>query len=333
MTEAPALSVVVIGRNEGERLSRCLASVQAMTAIPGAVEILYVDSASTDDSPQRAQAAGVRVLRVEPTRPAAAIGRNVGWRTARAPLILFLDGDTLLHPEFVAHSLGEFEAPRVAVVWGHRRELHPRESLYQRVLDLDWIYPPGPSAFCGGDSLMRRSALEAVDGFDDTLIAGEEPDLCRRLRALDWEILHVDRPMTGHDLAIHRFHQYWQRAVRSGHAYAELAWRTRRDSLPLWQNEARANLLRAGFFLLLGAGAMALSVTGGGLLPLVVALMVTSLLMLRSAWRSRWKGADTVTLLLYGVHSQLQHLPIALGQLQFHWHRLRGHRRKLLEYK
>jgi glycosyltransferase involved in cell wall biosynthesis len=73
----------VIGRNEGDRLIACLQSVQAMEPIGGGVEIIYVDSASTDQSVARAEALGVRVLRVNPERPTAAIGRNAGWRAAR----------------------------------------------------------------------------------------------------------------------------------------------------------------------------------------------------------------------------------------------------------
>ena len=121
----PALSVVVIGRNEGERLVHCLTSVRAMRPIEGGIEIIYVDSASTDGSAERAAALGAIVLRVAPAQPSAALGRNIGWRRARAPYVLFLDGDTVLHPGFVAASLSEFADPRVAVVWGHRRELRP----------------------------------------------------------------------------------------------------------------------------------------------------------------------------------------------------------------
>lgn len=223
-----------------------------MTDPGGPVELIYVDSASTDGSPERAAALGATVITVHPERPSAALGRNAGWRAARAPLVLFLDGDTILHPRFVADSLPEFQNPPVTVVWGHRREIHPEASLYNRgAPDLDWIYPPGPSEFCGGDALMRRVALEAVDGFDATLIAGEEPDLCRRLRARGGLILHVDRPMTGHDLAMTRWRQYWRRAVRAGHAYAEVAARFRATDTPLWEREVKRNRVHAGVLLLL----------------------------------------------------------------------------------
>ncbi|MBE2295312.1 MAG: glycosyltransferase [Phycisphaerales bacterium] len=326
------LSVVVIGRNEGERLVRCLESVRAMADPGGAVELIYVDSASSDDSPERAAALGARVIIVHPERPSAALGRNAGWRAARAPLILFLDGDTLLEPRFVVESLPEFRDPKVVVVWGHRREIRPEASLYNRVLDLDWIYPPGPSEFCGGDALMRRAALEAVDGFDATLIAGEEPELCRRLRAHGGLILHVDRPMTGHDLAMTHWRQYWRRAMRAGHAYAEVAERFRATDTPLWEREVRRNRVRAGV-LLLSLLLAVLGMLGGWWAVSLLVLGLWLVLALRTALRVGWKSRDPLTRLLYGLHSHVQQIPILMGQLSFYWDRWRGRQRGLIEYK
>ena len=328
----PALSVVVIGRNEGERLVRCLESVRAMAGIGGPVELIYVDSASTDGSPDRAAALGATVITVQPERPSAALGRNAGWRAAHAPLVLFLDGDTILHPRFVVDSLPEFANPQVAVVWGHRREIHPEASLYNRVLDLDWIYPPGPSEFCGGDALMRRAALAEVDGFDATLIAGEEPDLCQRLRARGGLILHVDRPMTGHDLAMTHGRQYWRRAVRAGHAYAEVAARFRHTDTPLWDREVRRNRIHAGVLLLTLLAGIVGALCGRFIIPLLV-IGLWLALALRTAVKVGWKSRDPLTRFLYGVHSHVQQIPILVGQLGYYRDRWRGRQRGLIEYK
>jgi len=141
------LSVVIIGRNEGERLVRCLDSVREMTPVEGGVEVIYVDSASVDGSPARAAARGARVIPLPDGRPTAARGRNAGWRAASGEFVLFLDGDTILDRDFVRRAFAGFSDPNVAVVWGHRREIRPQDSIYNRVLDLDWIYPYEPQ--CG----------------------------------------------------------------------------------------------------------------------------------------------------------------------------------------
>lgn len=331
--EAYDLSVVIIGRNEGTRLERCIRSVQAQRGFPGRVEILYVDSDSTDGSPERAESLGARVLVVHPERPSAALGRNTGWRAARAPLILFLDGDTVLDPEFVVRTLPVLADPEIAVVWGHRRELHPEASVYNRVLDLDWIYPPGPSEFCGGDALMRRSALEEVGGFDPTLIAGEEPELCQRLRAEGFRIEHIDAPMTGHDLAIHHWRPYWRRAVRAGHAYAEIADRLRNGPFPLWSREVRRNRLHASALLLVAAAGLGFSLGLGQIWPLALMLALYLALVLRTAYRSGWKSRDPTTRFLYGIHSHLQQIPILFGQIGYLLTRRSGRRKGLIEYK
>jgi len=327
------LAVVIIGRNEGTRLDRCLHSVLSMRPRPAELEIIYVDSASTDGSPELAKALGAQVIIVHPERPAAAIGRNAGWRAATAPLILFLDGDTILHPDFVHVALQQLADPNVAIVWGHRRELYPQASVYQRILDLDWVYPSGISEFCGGDALMRRSVLEEVGGYDPLLIAGEEPEMCQRIRTRGYTILHIDQPMTLHDLAITRGSQYWRRAVRAGHAYAEVSTRLHNTDYPLWQREARKNLRQASVLIGLFLVGIITSLTVTSSVPILLSIGAFLLLSARSAWKSRWKSHNILTLWLYGVHSQFQQIPIAVGQLTYYYHRWHGRQRQLIEYK
>jgi cellulose synthase/poly-beta-1,6-N-acetylglucosamine synthase-like glycosyltransferase len=329
----PVLSVVVIGRNEGARLLRCLQSVRAMASPGGPIELIYVDTASSDGSAEHAAELGANVHVVGPQQPSAALARNVGWRAARAAVILFLDGDTILYPRFVADAWSQLDDPRVAVVCGQRREAEPRASVFHRVIDLDWLRPAGPTAFCGGDALVRRCVLDEVGGYDETLIAGEEPELCSRLRARGYVVLRVDLPMTLHDLGIRRWSQYWRRALRSGHAYAEVAERTASSAAPLWGDVVRRNRVHAITVLGLPILGAALSWSTGSHFPWLVVIAVLAALVLRTAWRARWRSDDLGTLLLYAVHSHLQQLPILVGQMSFYWNRRRGRRRRLVEYK
>ncbi len=201
---APDLSVVVIGRNEGQRLLRCLDSIAALKN-PSVVEVIYVDSASSDGSPETAMSKGARVIRVTEGKMSAARARNLGWRVAQAALVLFLDGDTILHPNFLSTAVPYFDDRQIAIISGHLREIRPLASVYNRVLGLDWIVKPGFTTKCGGNALMRKSALEEAGGFNDSLIAGEEPEMCQRLMAVGYTIRHIDHPMALHDLAITAF--------------------------------------------------------------------------------------------------------------------------------
>lgn len=334
-TSLPAISVVVIGRNEGQRLARCLESVCRMPGFEeNTTELIYVDSASKDGSPELAASYGARIIVLDAPRTTAALGRNAGWQAARGEFILFLDGDTILHSAFAHAALDPMQQdPSIVAVWGHRREIHPEASIYNRILDLDWVYAPGIAEFCGGDVLMRRHALEEVGGFDSELIAGEEPELCRRLRARGHRILHIDHPMTGHDLQITRIGQYWKHAARAGHAFAEISRRFRNSDDRFWSAERKRNLVRGGFWMISFAIAVAVSALRLSILPLAIWSALLLVLSLRSAWKSRWKSRDAATLLLYGVHSHLQQIPICIGQLGYAMDQRRGNRRALIEYK
>jgi GT2 family glycosyltransferase len=329
----PALSIVIIGRNEGERLTRCLQSVGLMQGVEGKAEVIYVDSASADGSPQAAGNFDAQVVVLHGGIQTAARARNEGWQRASAPYILFLDGDTILNPHYIQTALEVLKSdPSSAGVWGHRRELYPERSIYNRVLDLDWIYPAGNTDFCGGDVLMRRSVLVEVEGYDSDLPAGEEPELCRRLRARSYRIVHIDAPMTRHDLNMTRFSQYWRRAMRAGYAYAEVSNRFVGTADPMWSEESRRNLRSGGFWIAwLVVSLILLALRSPWILPWFALLIA---LPARSAWkaRSRARGQKSL-LLLYGIHSQLQQIPILVGQLRYFRDRHSGKQRTQIQYK
>jgi cellulose synthase/poly-beta-1,6-N-acetylglucosamine synthase-like glycosyltransferase len=327
------LSVVIIGRNEGDRLRKCLVSVNAMHCGDYKIEILYVDSGSTDRSIEIAAAMGARVIALSAERPTAAMGRNAGWREAAGELVLFLDGDTVVDPRFATAAMHEFAEPRVAVVWGHRREIDPEASLFNRALDLDWIYAPGWTAFCGGDAMFRKSLLEKLGGFDETLIAGEEPELCNRIISVGYRILHIDRIMTGHDLAMTRFSEYWKRANRAGHAFAEVSARFNNTPHPLWRAEARRNRIHAYALAVVALTGLCTSLLMRSYWGIAAVGLVGVALALRTAWNARWKSDNWFTLLVYGVHSHFQQLPIFVGQMMFARSQRRGKRIGIVEYK
>lgn len=219
----PVIGAVIIGRNEGARL------VAALEAAASQVDIIvYVDSGSTDDSLAEAQARGAETLVLDTSVPfTAARARNAGLaqlvdRPAPPDYVQFIDGDCALRDGWIASAAAFLDAhPDVAAVGGRRRERFPDATLYNRLTDLEWEGQAGEVRACGGDVLMRLAAVEAAGRYNPTLIAGEEPELCVRLRALGWRIWRLDAEMTWHDADMTRFGQWWTRCRRAGHAYAE----------------------------------------------------------------------------------------------------------------
>jgi len=329
---AGTISVVVIGRNEGARLARCLESVGRARWPALRPEVIYVDSASTDGSVGIAAGMGARCLVLEDGSPCAAKARNLGWRAAQGEFILFLDGDTQLEPGFVAEALEAMRRPELCAVWGHRRESDPGQSLYTRVLDLDWVYPVGPSLYFGGDVLVRRAALEAAGGFDPALKAGEEPELCARLRKAGWAIEHIDAPMTTHDLAIRSLRAYWRRCYRSGIAYAEVAARARAMGDALWQREARRDLGMGALYVVFPV--LLLAALAWDPHAAAALLAIAALVVVRTTWRCRWKAPGHPGLAFaYAIHSHAQKVPAFFGQLAWHLARRGRGEIGLVEYK
>jgi GT2 family glycosyltransferase len=217
------IGVVVIGRNEGASLEACLDSL-----VGGELPVVYVDSASTDGSAARALARGCDgvSLPADPP-PSAARARNVGFDRlcANRPdldYVQFVDGDCVLHEGWLEAAARELDArPRASVVFGRLRERHPEASVYNRLCDMEWEGPAGEVESCGGIALMRASAFRRAGGFNPDVPAGEEPELCLRLRRAGWTIVRLDIPMASHDAAMTRFGQWWTRNVRFGRATAQ----------------------------------------------------------------------------------------------------------------
>lgn len=320
------VGAVVIGRNEGERLRACLAS------LAGAVDaVVYVDSGSRDGSVTLARGMGARIVELDQGRPfGAARARNAGLAALREePDIAFVqlvDGDCVLQPGWIAAARACLAAdPRLAIVCGRRRERDPGASVFNRLCDREWDTPVGEAGACGGDAFVRASALAEIGGFREDLIAGEEPELCLRLRRAGWRIRRIDREMTLHDAAMTRLSQWWRRAERAGHAFAEGAALHGAGPERHWV----AQTLRAlawGLVLPI-ATILAAAVHGPIALALLAAypLQIARLAFRDGAGRASVEWAAFVT---------LAKVPEAIGVLRYLiGRRVIGRRPRILEYK
>lgn len=327
-----SIGVVVIGRNEGNRLKACLLSV-----IGEARSVVYVDSGSTDGSVPLARSLGVHVIELDLSIPfTAARARNTGFEhllqiQPELEFVQFVDGDCQVVEGWLERGVDELVAkPDVVVVCGRRREEFPTNSIYNRLCDIEWNTPIGEAKACGGDSMMRAIAFKKVGGFNPTLIAGEEPELCVRLRQAGGKILRVDAEMTSHDAQITRFRQWWKREIRNGHAYAEGAWLHGRSPERHWVRESLRSWL---WGLLLPVLTLASFLPTRGL-SILLLLIAYTLLGYRVYRLARFKGFDNKDAIFYALFcGVLEKYPKLLGQIQFHINRLLKRQRTLVEYK
>lgn len=321
------VGIIAIGRNEGERLRRCLTSV-----LNRALPVVYVDSKSTDGSAELARSMGADVVDLDMSLPfSAARARNEGFeRLMRvAPglkFVQFVDGDCEVVDGWWPVAQAFFGAhPEVAAVCGRRRERHPDSSVYNLLCDIEWNTPVGRAKACGGDALMRVAALTQVGGFRDELIAGEEPELCVRLRAANWQVWRLDADMTLHDAAMTRFGQWWRRAMRAGYAFAEGAHLHGGPPERHWVRESRSAM---AWGLALPAAVLLLAALfGPAALGLLALYPLQVMRLFAGACGSARVRLARSAFLVLGKFAE------AAGELRFHAQRLRHRPAGLIEYK
>ncbi len=221
-----SIGVVIIGRNEGNRLICSIKSV-----IDECRHVVYVDSGSTDNSVKSASELGVDVVKLDMDSPfTAARARNAGFEhiyqhNPEIVYVQFVDGDCEMMNGWFQSAVQTLENNlNAGIVCGRLKERYPEYSVFNQLCDIEWNTPVGDVKSCGGIFMVRSSLFAEVDGFNALLIAGEEPELCLRIRMKGWSIQHIKEVMSLHDANITHFSQWWLRNVRGGYFFAEGAY-------------------------------------------------------------------------------------------------------------
>lgn len=311
--------VVVIGRDEGDRLVRCLRSLAGSSA-----RVVYVDSGSTDGSAERARALGVDVLELSPALPfTAARARNSGYErlaesTPDLEFVQFVDGDSELLPGWLEAAARYMkEHPEVAVVCGALHERDPQASRYHRLAEMEWTGESGEIRTAGGNAMIRGRVFREIGGYDAGMMAGEDPELCVRVRRAGHRIVRIDHEMALHDAGTFGFSQWWRRAVRDGHAYAEILHRQGLDPEPYWVRQVASILVWGGMVpILILVGAWRTS--GWGL----AGLAALAVLWARIYSDSRRRGVTSGDAANYAAHCVLAKIAGFMGTLRFAWNRV-----------
>ncbi|OSZ75426.1 glycosyltransferase family 2 protein [Hydrogenophaga sp. IBVHS1] len=329
-----SIAVVVIGRNEGERLKRCLASVQAQVA-----RIVYVDSGSSDDSVAHARSLGIEVVELDTSVPfTAARGRNAGFMALHSSgqmpdFVQFIDGDCLLAPNWISAALAHVsDRPELGIVTGWRSEIDRNRSVYNAMCDFEWHRPAGPIEACGGDMMVRAPAFHALKGFNPQVIAAEDDEFCARLRKSGLRIERLPLSMTRHDAAMTRFSEWWRRSVRSGHGFGQVG-----DLHPDHFRPERRRVWLYGLILpLVFLTGLTLTLLGKVLAGTV--LMVAVLAGYKLSWLRTVQGLVRSGLPLreamhHGLYLSLSKFPNLIGMLTYLARRWQRRDMNIIEYK
>ena len=325
------VAVVAIGRNEGDRLKNCLRS-----AIRDARTVVYVDSGSTDGSPDFARSLNCHVLELNPSRPfSAARARNEGFaclmeHAPDVPFIQFLDGDCDLVEGWIQKGMSVFmERAEAGIVCGHVRELYPQKTIYNKLCDLEWQQFPGEVRSSGGRFMIRTEIFRAAGGFRADVIAAEDDEFCLRVRRLGWKILLLDAEMAHHDIAMTRFGEWWRRATRTGHAFAQVAALHGGTEERYFVEDCRRIWIWA---LLLPLLAICLAPFTFGL-SLLALLCAYALQFARSFRRGLQRGWQVREASIFSFFTVIFKFPALLGLLEYQRRQWRGQAFTIIEYK
>lgn len=323
----PRIDCVVIGVNASATLQRCLQSIKNSSYPKDMLTIIYVDGGSDDDSISIAQSVNsVQTISLDMVHPTPGSGRNAGWKCGSAPLVQFLDSDTILDPDWLLTGVTALQ-PDAGAVSGKRLEINADKSVYNWIGSLEWNGEPGYTDCFGGDVLIRRTVLEETGGYDEILVGGEDPELSRRVHLMGWKLLQLNNAMTYHDLAMKTVSQYWKRAYRSGYGFAAVVDKLAKNPGSFWKKEFRRILVRGGGSILLLSTALiffifkplpSFSIYAGLLLFTLAIVLLLFPRLFRVNYFQHDKKISRKQAIIYAWHCSLVVIPDIFGVARYY---------------
>jgi mycofactocin glycosyltransferase len=251
----PFVSVVVCTFNRGDRISQCLESLDRQTYPKDRYEVIVVDDGSTDNTAQMIQAQGARVIRHGNNRGVPST-RNTGLMAARGEIIAYIDDDAVANPRWLEYLIQPFDSPEVTASGGqtlayktdHIIERYLAATGYGNPAPLAfgesknplwrfWIYlkdmfmpigiaprPMEAQAVFGCNCAYRASALRAIGGFDETLLADEDTEISTRFRNGGEHIFFIPDAIVRHrhrENLVKLMRQTYRRSEYTVHYYAK----------------------------------------------------------------------------------------------------------------
>jgi glycosyltransferase involved in cell wall biosynthesis len=321
MQSLPKIGVVIIGINESGHLADCIRSIKSSRYPQYLLEIVFVDGGSKDNSPEIARGfKDVTVIELEDPHPTPGRGRNAGWRSLSAPVIQFIDADMVLCPDWLLKAATGLD-DHITAVRGHLRETSPDKNFFHIIADIEWGSDVGPCSSFGGGVLIKREALEKTGGYDENLIAGEDPELSYRIRDKGWGIQHLNMEMANHDINMNSVTAYLRRSFRSGYAYAEISLRFINNKEKLWLKELTRIVLRT----LVPIIAIVVGIwKPDAWLFAVIGLLILLKPLINIPGYKNDKNLSWASSVFYALHTILVIYPQFCGAFRYYWGTLTG---------
>lgn len=213
------ISFIIIGKNEGWRLQKCLQSISYVVEQDAIAnyEIIYVDSQSTDNSIELAKQYGAKAFLIT-GECNAAIARNIGAKEAVGDILFFIDGDMELFPDFLPQVLtkdGQLEYPFISGIFN------------DIVYDLDWNYldtsrrhklqegdADSVETTTGGLFLITHSLWDKVGGMDTRFKRSQDYDLGLRLNKINYPLHRKATLLANHYMRQYNIQQFYISGVK-----------------------------------------------------------------------------------------------------------------------
>ena len=322
MEKIDGIGVVIIGRNEGERLKKCIKSLSFYD-----IPVVYVDSNSSDGSVEYAKSIGINVVSLDPkSKINASVARNAGFnwlmqQENKIEYIHFIDADCEMNKDWLKNAVNALSNDNLlAAVNGRLREKNINLSIFTRILDMSWYSFPGELNYCGGIATVRSKVYDELNGFDESLIAGADPEFYTRVKNAGYKMRNIGTDMGTHDSAMTSWKQYYTRTVKTGFGFAHSTklsiWKHRKKSILLW-----ALIIPA--FIIISISTYPI---------LVILLLIYPIQMLRISLKLNIPYSFP-NKLLYGIFCVLDKFPQLIGVIKFHYRQYSQSQNKIIEYK
>lgn len=228
--ELPFVSIIVPVFNGEATLRECLDSLMQVDYPPQSMEIIVADNNSTDGTAGIIRQYPVRCIKAT-SGQGPSVARNAGMQVARGEILAFVDADVIVHRDWLRALVQGFDDGVGCVggpVWGQRRTTIVEEFLYQDDSDNYCLSHPFLPFMHGANVAFRRLVLDKIGGFDESLVTGEDRDICWRLQLeTDFRLRFVPEAFVTHRF-VSTFAELFYKLIGYGMAesavYAKYRW-------------------------------------------------------------------------------------------------------------